>query len=79
VDFLAMSPPRHPVLIQVCLDLSDPTTRDREIHALEAASKEMPDAMPLLLTLDSTPPQPPLPEPLQWKPSAAWLLDWKGA
>jgi predicted AAA+ superfamily ATPase len=75
VDFLATTPLQHPELIQVCLELSDPATRDREVRALEAASKEIPDAMPVLLTLDSTPPQPPLPEPLRWKPAAAWLLD----
>lgn len=78
VDFLATTPLQYPELIQVCLDVSDPVRREREIRALEAASKELTDAKPLLLTLDSTPPQPALPEPLQWKPAAAWLLDWKG-
>jgi uncharacterized protein len=77
VDFLATTPLQHPELIQVCLDLSDLTTREREVRALEAASKELPDARPLLLTLDSAPPQPPLSQPLQWKPASAWLLDWK--
>jgi predicted AAA+ superfamily ATPase len=79
VDFLATTPLQYPELIQVCLDVSDPATREREVRALEAASKELPDADPLLLTLDSTPPQPPLPPPLQWKPASAWLLDWKEA
>jgi predicted AAA+ superfamily ATPase len=79
VDFLATTPLQYPELIQVCLDVSDPATREREVRALEAASKELPDADPLLLTLDSTPPQPPLPPPLQWKPASAWLLDRKEA
>ncbi|MGB9498182.1 MAG: ATP-binding protein [Dissulfuribacterales bacterium] len=75
VDFLSSSPFQAPELIQVCLDISGITTRKREIRALEAASREMPEARPLLLTLESTPPQPPLPEPLEWMPAAAWLLD----
>ncbi|MBN1547185.1 MAG: hypothetical protein JW902_11045 [Syntrophaceae bacterium] len=77
VDFPATTPFQVPELIQVCLDVSDPSTRKREVRALEAASKELPDAKPLLLTLDSTPPQPLLPEPLHWKPASAWLLDRK--
>lgn len=79
VDFLATTPLQYPELIQVCLDVSDPATRVREVRALEAASKELPHAKPFLLTLDSTPPQPSLSEPLQWKPAVAWLLDWKEA
>jgi hypothetical protein len=74
VDFLATNPLQTPELIQVCLDVSDSATREREVRALEAASKELPDAKPLLLTLDSTPP-PHLPTALQWLPAAAWLLD----
>jgi hypothetical protein len=79
VDFLATAPLEDLELIQVCIDVSDPETRVREVRALEAASRELPDAKPLLLTLDSTPPQPPLSAPLEWKPAAAWLLDWKEA
>lgn len=77
VDFLATSSFQSPELIQVCLDISDTVTREREVRALEAASKKLPDAKPLLLTLDSTPPQQPLPTPLEWRPAAAWLLDRK--
>lgn len=75
VDFLAVSAFHTPILIQVSLDISDTATRDREVRALEAAALEMPEAVPLLLTLESTPPRPPLPEPLQWRPAVAWLLD----
>lgn len=75
VDFLAIATRKEPELIQVCTDVSDPATREREVRALDAASKELPDAKPLLLTLDSTPPRPPLQAPLQWRPAAAWLLN----
>jgi predicted AAA+ superfamily ATPase len=74
VDFLAASSFQPPELIQVCLDVSNRETREREVRALEAASKELPDAKPLLITLDSTPPLSPLPEPIKWMPAAAWLL-----
>jgi predicted AAA+ superfamily ATPase len=74
VDFLAVSSFDQPELIQVCLDISDIATREREVRALEAASKELPDAKPLLITFDSTPPLPPLPKTVNWMPAAAWLL-----
>jgi len=74
VDFLAVSSFQPPELIQVCLDVSDRGTREREVRALEAASKELPDAKLLLITLDSTPPLAPLPEPIKWMPATAWLL-----
>jgi predicted AAA+ superfamily ATPase len=74
VDFLA----RHPVgkwtLLQVCLDITDPLTRGREIRALKAAHQEFPDALPVLLTLDSAPPGFELPAPLRWQAAAEWLL-----
>lgn len=75
VDFFAAAPFKAPELIQVCVDISNPATRQREVRALESASKEWPDAIPLLLTLDSMPPRPPLPAPLKWKPVAAWLME----
>ena len=51
VDFLARSPKSQRALIQVCADLSDPTTREREARALEAASEQFPRASLCLLTL----------------------------
>lgn len=75
VDFLARFPEGDWLLVQVCSDLSDAVTREREVRALRAAAIEHPDATPLLLTLDSVPPQPGLPPPLQWQAAAAWLLD----
>jgi len=68
-------PPKPSLLIQVCLDMSDPATWEREVRALSAAAAEIPDSLALLLTLDSTPPKPALPAPLRWRPAAAWLLD----
>ena len=75
VDFIADAAGKPPELIQVCLDTSDPVTWEREVRALAAAAAEIPDSSALLLTLDSTPPTPPLPAPLHWRPAAAWLLD----
>jgi predicted AAA+ superfamily ATPase len=75
VDFLASASGQPPDLIQVCLDLFDAATREREVRALEAAAAEFAAARPLLLTLDSMPPRPPLPAPLRWRPAAAWLLE----
>jgi predicted AAA+ superfamily ATPase len=40
------------VLVQACADLSDPTTRDRELRAIEAASSEIPTARATIVTLD---------------------------
>ena len=79
VDFLARSPEGHWTLAQVCADLSDAGTRERELRSLLAAAAEYPDAKPLLITLNAIPPQPALPAPLRWQPAAAWLLDEIGA
>jgi uncharacterized protein len=75
VDFYAFLSGQPPKLIQVCQDLSNPATRDREVRALAAAAAEFPGAEPLLVTLDPLPPRPPLPEPLRWQPAVAWLLE----
>jgi predicted AAA+ superfamily ATPase len=75
VDFLAHSAEGEWSLIQVCADLSDAATREREVRALLSAASEYPTATPLLITLDAVPPQPALPSPLQWRSAAAWLLD----
>lgn len=75
VDFLARSPEGRWMLLQVCADLSDAATREREVRALVSATAEYPDATPLLITLDAVPPQPDLPTPLRWQAAAAWLLD----
>jgi len=74
VDFLSRSSYRPPHLVQVCLDIAEKDTRKREIRSLESAAKELPDAIPLMITLDSMPPQPPLPKHINWISAAEWLL-----
>jgi hypothetical protein len=61
-------------LIQVCADLGDDTTRDREVRALAEAAREHPRASRHVLTLT--------PETAQgWPPEVTvhaaeqWLLD----
>lgn len=74
VDFFARDPEGSATLIQVCTDVSDPATYDREVRALSAAAVEYPDALPLLLTFDTLPPSAALPKRLRWQPAIAWLL-----
>jgi hypothetical protein len=75
VDLMATAPGQPSDLIQVCLDMSDRATWNREVRALTSAAAEFPKARPLRLTLDTMPPRPPLKKPLRWRPAAAWLLD----
>ncbi|MEW5735867.1 MAG: ATP-binding protein [Thermodesulfobacteriota bacterium] len=74
VDFVTRNPLGKWTLLQVCLDISEPSAREREVRALAEAAKEMPEAEPVLLTLDSVPPNFDLPEPLKWQAAAEWLL-----
>lgn len=74
VDFFARDPEGKATLIQVCTEVSDPATYEREVRALAAAAAEYPGAIPLLLTFDTLPPRSPLPKPLRWQPAIAWLL-----
>ena len=73
VDFFARSPEGDTTLIQVCTEVSDPATYEREVRALAAAA-EYRGATPLLLTFETLPPRSPLPKPLRWQPAIAWLL-----
>ena len=52
VDFLAHYPDGHAELIQVCADLSDPATRERELRAMQAAASLHPQATRRLLVLN---------------------------
>lgn len=74
VDFIARDPEGGATLIQVCADVGDAATYTRETRALASAAAENPEAVPLLLTFDTTPPKPMLPAPLRWQPAIAWLL-----
>ncbi|NLZ18145.1 MAG: hypothetical protein GX087_10515 [Desulfobulbaceae bacterium] len=51
VDLLATMPNGEQWLVQVCLDLTDPQTRQRELLALQDAHQERPQARCLLLAL----------------------------
>ena len=73
VDFLATSNHGNEQLVQVCVDLSDPATRDREVRALESAHKERPSARRILLCMDDPPADAALPPGLQVVPVWRWL------
>lgn len=64
----------EPLLIQVALDTSEEKTWAREIRSLQAAAEAYPEARPLLLTLDPSPPAQPLPGRLEWVAASEWLL-----
>jgi predicted AAA+ superfamily ATPase len=73
VDFLARYPEGGEDLIQVCADLDDAATRDREIRALLAACAEHPGATPRLISLTPEIPRE-LPPGIFWQPASEWLL-----
>lgn len=75
VDFIARHPAGAWRLLQVCTDISDPATRQRELRALVAAAAAYPEAQATLVTLDSVPPHPPLPAPINWQPAVSWFLE----
>jgi predicted AAA+ superfamily ATPase len=75
VDFIAFVPGQSDLLIQVSLDVSDTQTSNRELRALTAARDLFPNAVSILITLDPTPPGS-LPEGVEWRCAADWLLDW---
>jgi predicted AAA+ superfamily ATPase len=78
VDFYAERPGDPPLLIQVSLDTREPGTLEREVRALSAAALEHPGAQALLITLDSSVPGGELPDPIEWRPAARWLLERAG-
>ena len=74
VDFLAHLPDGRQQLIQVCCELEDPGTRQREVRALQEAAPQSPHAQKFIVTL--TPgPAPGIPEDVAVVDAAAWLLD----
>ncbi len=74
VDFYAIVPGGPPQLVQVCADLGDPETLDREVRALESAGSVYPEARRQLVTLDASPPHIAMPRGIEWWPASRWLL-----
>ncbi len=73
VDFLARYPDSHQDLIQVCADLSDPATCQREIRALQEAAREYPSADLHLISLEPEVPAD-VPPGITVHSATAWLL-----
>ncbi|MBI4579472.1 MAG: ATP-binding protein, partial [Planctomycetes bacterium] len=73
VDFLARRAGDQPALIQVCADLDDRETREREVRGLQAAAGEHPKATLHLITL--TPEAAVgVPQNVRVHAAAVWLL-----
>jgi predicted AAA+ superfamily ATPase len=75
VDFLVHRPGDAPLLVQVSLETEGDQTWDRELRALEEAAPAYPQARPILLTLDATPPRRQLPPNITWMSATQWLLE----
>ena len=73
VDFLAHYAEGHQELIQVCSDLADPKTLDREIRALEGAAGSYPRARKYIVTLTPSMVSG-VPDDISVQDAAAWLL-----
>jgi predicted AAA+ superfamily ATPase len=73
VDFLAGHFDRSITLIQVCQDITDPKTRERELRALQEAKLEFPSAKCLLITLEQ-PIGVAAPEGIEVVQAVDWLL-----
>jgi predicted AAA+ superfamily ATPase len=74
VDFLARYIEGRQELIQVCFDIGDAETREREVRALLAASTEHPQASLLLLTAHHSLPEIDLPASIRIIPAGEWML-----
>lgn len=75
VDFLARDYEGNPQLIQVCSDLSDAKTYEREVRALDEAAREFPNAGLLLLYESGLPKSRSAPENIRMEPLWRWLLE----
>jgi predicted AAA+ superfamily ATPase len=73
VDFHAAFPDGSIWLLQVCADLTDTATLDREVRALHEAHAAHPNATSILLSLDTIPPRS-LPASITWQSAYDWLL-----
>ncbi len=77
VDFLATPVAGKPTLIQVCADLADPATREREFRAIKAARAKHRRIPALLLALnagDASLAQAEAPKGVEARPAWEWLL-----
>jgi predicted AAA+ superfamily ATPase len=74
VDFLARDADGSQSLIQVCTEISDEKTYNREVRSLIEASKEYPKAEPILVTLEPLPPERDIPKGIRWQSASEWLL-----
>ncbi|MCE9583000.1 MAG: ATP-binding protein [Planctomycetes bacterium] len=72
VDFLARFPGGKEELIQVCADLDEPATKEREFRGLIEARKERPRAALTLVCMDSDA-IPGVPRGIAVRPAAGWL------
>jgi len=73
VDFLARSPEGNETLLQVCADLGDETTCERELRGLLAAAAEHPHASTELVTLTPESARG-VPEAVRVHDAAPWFL-----
>ncbi len=73
VDFLARHPDGREDLIQVCANIDDANTLQRELRALDEAATEHPRAQRLLIVLDKPAAPPPI-EGIALATASDWLL-----
>ena len=74
VDFIARMPSGESELIQVCADLTNTQTAERELGALAEAAREYPAATCRLLTLNRAVSPIEVPEGLILQPAYEWML-----
>lgn len=74
VDFIARMPSGEMQLIQVCADVTNSETADREFRSLVEASPEYPKATRHILTLNRPGPLPTIPEGILVQPAYEWML-----
>lgn len=75
IDFRALFPSGDTALIQVCADVSDPATFQREIRSLQEARAIHPGAVLMLLLLEPLPPGTASPADVLILPAIKWFLD----
>ena len=75
VDFVARSRDGTVELIQVCADLTDPATAEREFRALATAADRFPEAKRRLLTLTRDDLPSSAPAGVEVQPAWQWMLD----